>query len=347
MISARRSQLQVTTAEAKAEAKAFDHPGLALTRYLPQQDDPASKADLLKAVAASPPNAAYRLAFTRWKEVLKALGCTTVELPVRDRLLVGLGAESVLETAITLHHTYGMPYIPGSALKGLARHYFRQLVESRPDAERMKQHEDILFGDPQSAGYITYFDAWYVPKSGECPLCRDVMTVHHRNYYSSKGENPPTDFDDPNPIGFLSARGTYLLAVKGEYPEWTAFALELLKQALADYGAGGKTSSGYGRIDVKEAAGHQEIKAGAAPATPDPPISVLIRSLQAMRNVKADIDGFSNRWMQLADGAEKLEAARIMQRHLEKAGCLKDEKWRAKPWVQAILSYVSEHAGSN
>ena len=37
------------------------------------------------------------------------------------RMTVGLGAENVHETSMTLHHIYGIPYIPGSALKGIAR----------------------------------------------------------------------------------------------------------------------------------------------------------------------------------------------------------------------------------
>ena len=37
------------------------------------------------------------------------------------RIVVGLGTESVHETSITLHHIYGIPYILGSALKGIAR----------------------------------------------------------------------------------------------------------------------------------------------------------------------------------------------------------------------------------
>jgi CRISPR-associated protein Cmr6 len=38
-----------------------------------------------------------------------------------ERIVVGLGAESVLEASIRLHRVYGFPIIPGSALKGLAR----------------------------------------------------------------------------------------------------------------------------------------------------------------------------------------------------------------------------------
>ena len=37
------------------------------------------------------------------------------------RMIVGLGAENIHETSMTLHHIYGIPYIPGSALKGIAR----------------------------------------------------------------------------------------------------------------------------------------------------------------------------------------------------------------------------------
>lgn len=44
-------------------------------------------------------------------------------LRAASRVVVGLGAESVLETSIRLHRVYGFPILPGSALKGLARSY--------------------------------------------------------------------------------------------------------------------------------------------------------------------------------------------------------------------------------
>ncbi|MGQ9463871.1 MAG: hypothetical protein ACUVTP_12705 [Candidatus Fervidibacter sp.] len=39
------------------------------------------------------------------------------------RFVVGLGAAHVLETSITLHRIFGLPIIPGSALKGAAKAY--------------------------------------------------------------------------------------------------------------------------------------------------------------------------------------------------------------------------------
>jgi len=43
------------------------------------------------------------------------------KLKTKSRLIVGLGSGSVLEVSIKLHHIYGIPYIPSSAIKGVLR----------------------------------------------------------------------------------------------------------------------------------------------------------------------------------------------------------------------------------
>ncbi len=43
------------------------------------------------------------------------------EMKPEWRMIVGLGGGNVYETSITLHHIYGFPYIPGSAVKGITR----------------------------------------------------------------------------------------------------------------------------------------------------------------------------------------------------------------------------------
>lgn len=60
---------------------------------------------------------------TRWKDVVERYEGESVTMKTDSPLVVGLGAEHVLETAITLHRSYGFPLIPGSACKGLARTY--------------------------------------------------------------------------------------------------------------------------------------------------------------------------------------------------------------------------------
>lgn len=64
----------------------------------------------------------------RWEAMLddcqqRGYGVKRFSLRAASRVVVGLGAESVLETSIRLHRVYGFPIIPGSALKGLARSY--------------------------------------------------------------------------------------------------------------------------------------------------------------------------------------------------------------------------------
>ncbi len=52
-------------------------------------------------------------------------------LKTKSSLIVGLGDESVYETSIRLNRNYGVPYIPGSALKGIAKHWaILKLAES-------------------------------------------------------------------------------------------------------------------------------------------------------------------------------------------------------------------------
>ncbi len=57
----------------------------------------------------------------RQRETLQAAGAEARTSHPGTRCIVGLGAKGAREVGIRLHHLYGFPIIPGSALKGLAR----------------------------------------------------------------------------------------------------------------------------------------------------------------------------------------------------------------------------------
>jgi len=314
VIPAHRIHIREALREALKNAKE-PHPGLLLDRGLAsaeelgqldagrasadyaegrETDDAKSRDMLFTRVADSASSQLYRDAYRRWRTLLEARGEHVAMSPSRvdHALIVGLGGESVLEAAITLQRAYGMPIIPGSALKGLARHYTQNvLARLRGDSERhyrraprrddplpMDQgdYHKVLYGAVDAAAYITYFDAWYVPpeQGSDRPFLRDVLTVHHRAYYGSKtaeqradrttgqtaGQETdravPSDFDDPNPVGFISARGTFLVAVAAPDRAWAQAALTILQRALRDNGVGGKTSSGYGRLTPVQTSAH-------------------------------------------------------------------------------------------
>ncbi|MBX5473098.1 MAG: type III-B CRISPR module RAMP protein Cmr6 [Acetobacteraceae bacterium] len=264
--------------ELATKRKNAHHPGLLLQKYLLKQSDPDERRALLvtaRDVARSVPlQKLYQAAYQRWKDSFAQSGPhASAELATAGRLIVGLGAENVLEAGLRLHHTYGVPIIPGSALKGLAAHYCdtvwgqRHLGNSAPDDNkrfRRKRSENepegdyyrLLFGTTEDGGIVTFHDAWIVPESLNAGALRlDVMTPHHPKWQMN--EAPPTDFDSPNPVSFLSVAGSFDLRISWSGPAetppeqakaWTKLAMKILCKALSEWGVGGKTSSGYGRL---------------------------------------------------------------------------------------------------
>jgi CRISPR-associated protein Cmr6 len=229
------------------------HPELWLDKYITNQEDTKSRGPFIAGVSELPTSIAYPAFYQRWEQMLEDRGAKKGIARVKGRMIIGLGDESVLETAITLHRIYGVPYIPGSALKGLAANYTRQRLGET--WEKGSEAYKIVFGDTDDTGYITFFDALYIPGTGfrERALYPDVITVHHQKYY--QGLNLPADWDDPNPVPFLSATGSYLIALAGselEYQQsWIEATFAILGHALAELGIGAKTSSGYGRMELE------------------------------------------------------------------------------------------------
>ena len=159
--------------------KALDssaHAGLLLACGLEDAGNPdQAKHALLKAAIRASKNAHayYALAFKRWQvstQDAKRVVCRT-----RQRLIVGLGTDNVLETGITLHHTYGTPVIPGSALKGLAAHYCNKFWKTQDTEFAIDgSHYRTLFGGYDGkvdhAGHIRSWTPGYYQTRLKRPL---------------------------------------------------------------------------------------------------------------------------------------------------------------------------------
>ncbi len=232
----------------------YRNASLWLDKYLQDFTRDESRKELIEDVASLPEPPEYNEYYERWQKTLtEEYGAQTRQARVKGRMIVGLGSESVLETSICLHRIYGVPYIPGSALKGLAASYAHQRLGD--EWQKGGTFYNIVFGNTDDAGYITFFDALYRPGTGwnKRALYPDVMTVHHQKYYQDAGK-PPTDSDDPNPVPFLSATGIYLLALAApdfqQPTRWVDITFQILAEALEQLGIGAKTSSGYGRLEL-------------------------------------------------------------------------------------------------
>lgn len=237
------------------------HPGLALQRYLAghkpkERDNQQSMPEdiLLDAVSGLGASEVYEAAFHRWRRFATAQPSERARvhftLTAASPIAIGLGNASPLEVGMTLHHTYGMPIIPGSALKGLCRRGALQLVNEGKLEQKNFEHLFGAGGDKNAAaGAVVFYDALYVPDSvGGKPFHRDVITVHHPEYYGSRGAKPPTDFDDPNPVPFLVVKpgAQFLFVLDAITLEWAQFTEKLLRWCLANLGVGAKTNAGYG-----------------------------------------------------------------------------------------------------
>lgn len=248
------------------------HPGLRLEKYIPRsviesamessdERDRSARAAWLAEVAETwnrrVDTELWQGAETRWAAVAASMGATTWRATLIDRLIVGLGHNTVLETGLTLHHTWGLPVLPGSALKGLARAW--ATLEEEAD-EAIQQ----VFGAPPEAaalttGDVVFLDALPLTGTSRVQLAVDIMNPHYSDYYRDPSQ-PPADYISPIPIFFLTVRGGVwdfgVAARRGasvsRAAQSVARASEWLKAALQHMGAGGKTGAGYGYFQIDQ-----------------------------------------------------------------------------------------------
>ncbi len=262
--------------------KTFDtdsHAGLWLDKYMRSTLKDADRTKEVKEKTALVRELAdeknlepegYETFFDIWCKTLQQLGAqeTQARTPDTSRLAVGLGIDGVLETNIALHRTWGIPYIPGSAIKGLVASYAHKYLQGEWCRDKALHKE--FFGDTTQRGAMTFYDA--LPKPNTSYLLEDVMTPHHSDYYGGKTNNqndsifPPADWDKPVPISFLSAQGEFVIYLnalmittlnakpeeleqaKIQATQKIQITQTILIAALEKEGIGAKTSSGYGRL---------------------------------------------------------------------------------------------------
>ncbi len=103
---------------------------------VPDKESP----EWLDRLAGLPVSPDYRHAFERWCSSFTRPGDRRREVTLAGRLLIGHGNPSAAEVGLTVHHTWGVPVVPGSALKGLLAHYVEAVYgPENPDAPPWEQ----------------------------------------------------------------------------------------------------------------------------------------------------------------------------------------------------------------
>ena len=201
----------------------------------------------------------------------------------------GLGNAHPLENGFAFLNPYGLPYLPGSGVKGVLRQAARELalglaedasgwtdtpayrIEIDGKPEQLTQ-ADVLFGrDPPSGdsallrGALSVWDV--LPQLKGNRLQVDVMTPHQSRYL--QGLESPHESGQPNPINFLTVPpgSTFAFHVGCNLPRlrrlapdlaeadrWQALLRAAFEHAFAWLGFGAKTAVGYGAMQRDKAA---------------------------------------------------------------------------------------------
>jgi CRISPR-associated protein Cmr6 len=196
----------------------------------------------------------------------------------------GLGNEHPLENGFAFLNPYGLPYLPGSGVKGVVRQAARELAsgewgdpmgwvadETYPFGFGKElislRLTDVLFGRETAGGdtghvrgALTFWDV--IPEIAGGRLTVEVMTAHQGHYYQN-GESPH-ESGSPKPINFLTippkskfifhvvCDGAHLRRLApplAEGERWKKLLDAAFGHAFQWLGFGAKTSVGYGSFD--------------------------------------------------------------------------------------------------
>ncbi|EAR23050.1 type III-B CRISPR module RAMP protein Cmr6 [Nitrococcus mobilis] len=290
------------------------------------------------------------------------------QLPARSTapFATGLGMEHPLENGFAFLSPYGLPYLPGSGIKGVVRQAARELTEGEfgePNADGWSEPAiDTLFGKPAAddedtrRGALAFWDAYPVPDKDKQALQVEIMTPHQTHYYT--GGQSPHDSGSPNPIRFLAMPPgirfsfyvecnrpllEHLDASLAAAQRWQALLDAAFRHAFDWLGFGAKTAVGYGAMAVdewalgqaeQEAAEKQQAATRKAELEAMDPFPRRLEELLDQRDDKSQPD-YVHLIQQLEAGAfegeDKRRAAKDIRARMEKQGKWNPDGKGSKP----------------
>ena len=181
--------------------------------------------------------------------------------------LTGTGIEHPLENGMAFLNPYGLPYLPGSSVKGTLRRSAEELAGIAPDINWdnnrgwTEKAVTALFGkeptsrsDEAERGALTFWDVF--PQCSK--LSVEIMNPHYNEYY--QGKTTPHDAGSPGPIYFLAVpeKSGFAFHVHcdlhrlkdnvGLAEQWSILISSAFNHAFEWLGFGAKTAVGHGSM---------------------------------------------------------------------------------------------------
>ena len=350
-------------------------PGLRFGMFLKCWDNQFSlitskKTDALKAASTVSQNdreLARRLN-ERQKDMFRLIpdtSCCVLFAKSIAPFTIGLGNEHPLENGFSFLNPYGLPYLPGSGVKGVIRQAARELASGEWGDACEWDHDmiDALFGHESGAnnhsrGALEFWDV--IPQSKDNARAVEIMTPHQKHYYQDN--QSPHDSGLPNPICFLtvSPESEFTFYVRCDRQRLSRVAPDLVKEsqwkclleaafehAFEWLGFGAKTAVGYGamkRDKERERTMREEQKAREKrEQEAEEREKVLAQMDPVERSIREFLDNHPNkqesetsavkgackqgRWK----GEKKIEIAKWLQRKMKEERCWKESSAKRNP----------------
>lgn len=196
---------------------------------------------------------------------------------LEGRLAINLADSLIQNAGICLDRLFGLPYIPGSAVKGVCRHAaLEELKNTSADVQTdLLSAIQAVFGTAENdftngdlkpwrhlcagktsdqKGAIAFLPA--CPVNPETKIVVDLTNVHYPDYYRTGGESDlKNENPRPNPFPAVEAGAqfAFCLVLNGisNDPALLTHARRWLEAALTVHGLGAKTAAGYGWFSLR------------------------------------------------------------------------------------------------
>ena len=247
---------------------------------------------------------------------------------LEGRLAINLADSLIQNAGICLDRLFGLPFIPGSAVKGVCRHAALDELKAAGNAEvpsllalfcavfgtsendfengalkAFRQHRPRT--DYDCKGAVSFMPAY---PANEARVVVDLTNVHYPEYYRT-GQTRDLSKENPRPNPFptvdTGAQFAFCLVLNGmdNRPEVLDAAKRWLDDALTKRGLGAKIAAGYGWFSLKpevlerlltESAEEDRTQKEREEASTLEPSTVVMNELRAMK--ESDLAGILNRY---------------------------------------------------
>lgn len=308
---------------------------------------------------------------------------TTFEATLSARLMVNLAGGVIENAGIALDRCFGLPFIPGSAVKGISRNQalwdiHEAAVEKKPSLLRLAmllfgygKHDlkdslawavgseaiaNVIAAEIGSAEYKGC--ACFLPAYPTSPptLIVDMVNSHYPDYYGGKVK-VAKDNENPRPNYFpaVEAGSSFGFAVVlNRVPDMAGIKVDdllaqvkgWLQSAVTRKGVGAKTAAGYGWFELGAASSQSEVSSALPSiktAAPAPPSSPTDTVIQKWGGRLTTKDNFPAALPELLVLADDADLRRAFDAVIPEQERRKNKK--SNPYWQSFTSGKHAEAG--